>query len=123
MNLFRSTTREKGFNAESRAVRFLRRKGLKIKHQNYQCKVGEIDIIALDENSLVFIEVRHRKNQQFGSPAETVDYRKQQKIIRTSQYFLQQNKMDIACRFDVIESISSNGKEEFNWIRNAFDAF
>ena len=118
-----SPTQKKGFAAERMAAKYLQQNGLTIQQKNYRCKLGEIDIIAYDQNTLVFIEVRHRRHNRFGTAAETVTYKKQQKLIKTSQYYLQRHRLDLVCRFDVIESTIISDTYHFNWIKNAFDGF
>jgi putative endonuclease len=108
-----------GALAEARAEAFLLQQGL-VKHaKNYRCKLGEIDLIMQHNTTLVFIEVRLRSHTGFASAAESVTVRKQQKIIRTAQHYLQQHKLtDTAnCRFDVI-AFSDNGNP--GWIKDAF---
>lgn len=108
-----------GAQAEARAEAFLLQRGL-VKHaQNYRCKLGEIDLIMQHDDILVFVEVRLRTHQAFANAAESVTIRKQQKIIKTAQYYLQQYKLTdkAICRFDVI-AFSNNGEPE--WIKDAF---
>jgi putative endonuclease len=108
-----------GERAEARAEVFLVQQGL-VKHaKNYRCKLGEIDLIMQHADMLVFIEVRLRTHQSFANAAESVTIRKQQKIIKTAQYYLQEHQLtDKAnCRFDVI-AFSDNGAPE--WIKDAF---
>ncbi|MFC4892517.1 YraN family protein [Pseudofrancisella aestuarii] len=110
---------EVGAKAENLAVSFLQHKGLKILIQNYKALPhGEIDIIALDKEALVFIEVKYRKSKSFGSAEEMVNATKQQKIINTAQIFFQQNEQYLSydCRFDVV---AINNKD-LNWIKSAF---
>jgi putative endonuclease len=111
-----------GAQAEDRAEVFLRQHGLVILSKNYRCKLGEIDLIMQHAEILVFIEVRLRTHQAFANAAESVTIRKQQKIIKTAQYYLQQHHLtDKAnCRFDVI-AFSDNGNPE--WIKDAFSAY
>jgi len=108
-----------GALAEARAEVFLLQQGLVKREQNYRCKLGEIDLIMQHNTTLVFIEVRLRSHTGFASAAESVTVRKQQKIIKTAQYYLQQHQLtDTAnCRFDVI-AFSDNGNPE--WIKDAF---
>lgn len=93
-----------GKEFEQRAVDFLQDKGYLILERNYQCKFGEIDIIALDREYLVFVEVKYRKNRESGYPEEAVNYQKQRKISKTAGYYcLQKNILEnVCCRFDVI---------------------
>jgi putative endonuclease len=108
-----------GEHAEARAEVFLVQQGLVKRAKNYRCKLGEIDLIMQHTDTLVFVEVRLRTHQAFASAAESVTIRKQQKIIKAAQYYLQEHQLtDKAnCRFDVI-AFSDNGAPE--WIRDAF---
>ncbi|MDA9035173.1 YraN family protein [bacterium] len=116
------TTTGKGKQFEVLARQFLRKQGLKQFQLNFHSRFGEIDLIALDADVLVFIEVRYRKNTDHGAAAATVNFHKQQKIIRTAQHYLQKsgltNKMP--CRFDVIGISGSVDALEIQWIKNAF---
>jgi putative endonuclease len=111
-----------GALAEARAETFLLQQGLVKRAKNYRCKVGEIDLIMQHDNTLVFVEVRLRTHTAFASAAESVTYRKQQKIIKTAQYYLQQYQLTdkAICRFDVI-AFSDNGNPE--WIKDAFSVW
>ncbi len=93
-----------GAAGEEKAVIYLKEKGFQIIRQNYRRKTGEIDIIAVKENILSFIEVKYRQNDLYGSPAEAVTKQKQQKIIRTAQWFLNENPQygNMQCSFDTI---------------------
>jgi len=116
-----------GQQAEDVALKFLQTKGMRLIARNYRCKLGEIDLVMQDDGALVFIEVRYRKQSNFGDGAESVDFRKQQKIIRSAEHFLQQHRQysQSPCRIDVI-SISkqqnSDYQEIINWIPNAIQA-
>ena len=94
--------------------------------RNYQCRFGEIDIIAKDGEYTCFVEVRLRKTNNFGSPADTIDKRKQQKIIKTAQTYAVQNGIyDTPMRFDaVLINAETDGEklvnEEIQIIKNAF---
>ena len=106
-----------GRAGEKRAVVFLKKKGFKILKTNYKPVFGEIDIIAQDKDTIVFIEVKTRTSDNYGVPSEAVDKRKQEKYYKTATYYLQtEKKTDSTCRFDVIEI--ENG--EINHIFNAF---
>ena len=113
-----------GNKVETQAEHWLVDKGLKPLNRNYSCQWGEIDIIMEDSTYLVFIEVRYRKQSIYGSPAETVTRKKQQKIRLTAEHFLLSHSQHRRknCRFDVIAAQpgNSSGKLSFNWIRNAF---
>jgi putative endonuclease len=115
-----------GNRFEDRAAQLLAAQGLKILTRNYTAKTGEIDIIALENNCLVFLEVRARSNPHYVSAAASVDRRKQQRIVRTAQHFLKANPRlaHAACRFDVIafEPRQSTRELSANWIKSAFSA-
>jgi len=86
---------------------------------NFRCKIGEIDIVGKDEDTLVFFEVKYRSSDYMGSPKEAVNYLKIKKICRVSDFYRLINKIDdnIKIRYDVI---SIKG-QEVEWIKNAFD--
>jgi putative endonuclease len=107
----------RGESAEEQAHRFLINKGLKPVFRNYRCKQGELDLIMTDQQTLVIIEVRYRKSDQYGSALESVTRTKQSRIIAATHSYLSSQKTDRPIRFDVV-AISGNGKIE--WIQNAF---
>ena len=115
-----------GNRFEDVAAELIIRQGLRIVARNFSAKTGEIDIIALENNVLVFVEVRARSNPYFLSAAASVDPRKQRRIIRTAQLYLQRNRQwsDLPCRFDVIafEPRQSTLEETGHCIRSAFTA-
>lgn len=111
----------KGRDGEKLAEAYLRSQGCKTIAVNVTSKFGEIDIICRDQSELVFVEVRYRSQRNYGTAAETVSMRKQQKVIKTAQYFLQQHPKfnSLYMRFDVIGIDASNNIE---WIKGAFQA-
>jgi len=115
-----------GDSYESRAVQWLQDQGIRTLARNFRGRTGEIDIIAQDEEHLVFLEVRARSNRHFASAAASVDRGKQQRIMRTAQLFLQRHPQlaKMPCRFDVIafEPPQSATCPEIRWIRGAFTA-
>lgn len=120
------TTREQGEATEKLAAEYLKEQGLKLVGQNFHSRFGELDLIMMDNENLVFVEVRYRRSNNFGSGAETITASKQSKLMKTASVYLQQHaKMNqYPARFDVV-SISGSvetGKLEFNWIENAFGA-
>ncbi len=116
-----STDKSTGAQAEAYALAFLEGQGLVKLTQNYRCKLGEIDLIMQDKDQLVFVEVRLRTHRAFANAAESVTIRKQQKIIKTALYYLQQHRLTESahCRFDVI-AFSDTGAPD--WIKDAFSA-
>ena len=107
-----------GAQAEQRAAQYLRQHGLKPVAQNFRGRFGEIDLIMRDGATLVFIEVRLRRNANFGGAAASIDARKQQRIIRTAQQFLASLAHIPPCRFDAV-LIDDHG---IQWLKNAFEA-
>ena len=110
-----------GVQAEQWAAQYLRQQGLKLIAQNYRGRFGEIDLIMQDGVSLVFIEVRLRRNAGFGGAAASIDTRKQQRIIRTAQQYLATLANTPPCRFDVVLMDDVQGVQA-QWLKNAFDA-
>ncbi|MBL1321592.1 MAG: YraN family protein [Methylophaga sp.] len=112
-----------GKQAEELASQYLQKQNLTLIDQNYHCRRGEIDLIMQDQHTLVFVEVRYRKNARFGSALESINHKKQAKIITTAEHYLLQSKDDyFDCRFDVIAimPIHNSDKPEITWIKNAF---
>ncbi len=109
--------------AERRARAYLKRRGLKAVEHNYACKLGEIDVIARDGSTLVFVEVRFRRSSTHGTAAASVTKTKQQRIVKTASHFLLTHPewSSFPTRFDVVAVARSNNRIQFEWIRNAFD--
>lgn len=111
--------RNKGNLGEKTALKYLLNKGYKILEKNFTTKIGEIDIIAKDNDIVVFIEVKLRRNSKYGHPFEAVDFRKQRKIINTAKlYEKYKNLHNIQFRFDIIEVYLD--ENHINHIPNAF---
>ncbi|MBX9755324.1 MAG: YraN family protein [Pseudomonadaceae bacterium] len=114
-----------GRAAEQQARSHLEQQGLRLLAQNWACRVGELDLVMLDGDTVVFVEVRYRQHAAWGGALESVDARKRRKISATAQYFLQQEPhwAKHPCRFDVVAmSASAQPSERLNWIQNAFDS-
>jgi len=109
---------QQGLAAEKVAATFLQQQGLTLVAKNFSCKYGEIDLIMRDANSLVFVEVRLRRNADFGGAAMSINPSKQGKLARSAEYYLQLHG-DCACRFDVILMRSAD-INTVEWIQNAF---
>lgn len=91
MTFFRQQLGKKG---EDLAVEHLQKYGYKIIARNYKNKIGELDIIASQKKTLVFVEVKTKTEDEFGNPLEMIDWKKQRKLIKCIQYYLLQNKID-----------------------------
>ncbi|MEG0812722.1 MAG: YraN family protein [Clostridium sp.] len=114
----RQNNRATGRFYEEQASAFLNGLGYKILEHNFYCRSGEIDLIARDGRYLVFIEVKYRATGERGDPAESVDLKKQKKIINTARYYLLTHNYEecIPCRFDVVAIL----KNEIRVIKDAF---
>jgi len=99
----RSWRRQQGQHGEQMAVQFLQRQGYRIQQQNYRCRGGEVDIIAWDGPTLVFIEVKTKGQTAFGAPQAMVHGQKQKKIVHVAMVYVQQHQMqEVNIRFDVV---------------------
>lgn len=112
-----------GKEAEQQAESFLQQQGLLSLHRNYKCRRGELDLVMLNDDTLVFIEVRHRGNQRFGGALSSITKSKQQRVIKAAQEFLLREKVHHmqACRFDVVTVDGDINRPHIEWIPNAFD--
>lgn len=116
----KENNRKKGARKEMEAAAWLEGKGLQILERNYRCKKGEIDLIAREDGTYVFLEVKYRKGEGSGHPAEAVDERKQKRISGSALWYLiEQGALEAPCRFDVIAVDGEVGS--ICWYRNAFD--
>ena len=108
-----------GAEGERSASEYLTRKGARILEANYRRPTGEIDLIARQGRTLLFVEVKRRASLRYGRPAEAVNRAKQLHILRTALLYLQENGLeDASVRFDIIEVLPG----EIRHIENAFDA-
>ncbi|MDH5361465.1 MAG: YraN family protein [Gammaproteobacteria bacterium] len=117
-----NTPQERGLQAEQQACEFLQQQGFRLIEKNFSCRLGELDLIMLQDTKLIFVEVKYRTGTQYGYASEAVDHRKQQKIIRSAEYFLQQHPQlaEMQCRFDVI-SFTGPGLQ-IEWLPDAFSS-
>lgn len=111
--------KEDGAKAEELAAVFLQRRGLAVVEKNYRCRQGEIDLICIDNQVLVFVEVRLRRNQSFGGAAESITRQKQRRIILAAQHYLAKLSKLPPCRFDAV-LLDGAGPEAIGWVRDAF---
>ncbi len=109
---------ETGRKYEEKAAAFLQEQGVKLLFRNYRCRQGEVDLIGIHENCLVFIEVKYRKDKRQGMPEEAVGVKKQMKICRTSDYFriCHRKYAMMQVRYDVVAIMADTIK----WYQNAF---
>lgn len=114
-----------GRAAEDQTLVMLRRAGLTLLARNYRCPQGELDLVMRDGDTLAVIEVRYRRESGFGKAADTVDARKQAKLLRATQHYLQQNPplRRLPARFDVVAiTEDSDSAPQVEWIKDAFRA-
>ncbi len=113
-------TSQQGQIAEDEACQFLQKQGLKLVEKNYRCRTGEIDLIMQDKEALVFVEVRYRAKNDYGSALDSVDQNKIQKLISAASHYVSIHQPDLPMRFDVV---GFDASLKPNWISNAFSAF
>ncbi len=108
----------KGETAEQIAAAFLLNRGLKIIHRNYRCRFGEIDLVAQDGKTLVFVEVKSRRTEDFGGAAASITHGKREKLLRAARHYLAQNRSMPPCRFDAV--LIRGEPPQLEWVKNAF---
>lgn len=113
-----NSKQELGKKGEEIACIYLEEKGYKIIEKNFFCKLGEIDIIAKKEKTIIFIEVKTRKNNSFGNPAEAVNKRKQIHMYNVAIYYMLIKRLkNVHVRFDAIEIMRERGDFKINHIK------
>jgi len=108
-----------GKDAEDVAAAFLQARKLEILVRNYRCRFGEIDLVARDGMTLVFIEVRMRRHDRFGGAAQSITATKRAKLLRAARHYIAGMSSPPACRFDALLIKGADGSVE--WIKNAFE--
>ena len=118
----RREKKDLGKKGEEKALRFLKKKGYRIIETNYVCRMGEMDLIAKEKDTLVFIEVKTRTSTMFGPPQLAVNSWKQRQLSKVALNFLKEKKLeDVKARFDVVAILLGQKGEEIELIKNAFD--
>ena len=112
-----------GKQGEEKALIFLESQGYEIVATNWHEHKFEMDIIAIDNDEIVFVEVKTRATDFFGSPEDAVTIAKQQHLIEGANYYLEQYEIDLNARFDVIAIVVNENKTVVNHIKDAFSAF
>lgn len=109
----------KGLHYEDLALSYLQQQGLQLIERNFRCKTGEIDLIMKKSAELIFVEVKYRANNHFGGALAAVTRQKQQKLLRTARWYLQQKELsNAACRIDVL-AIEGQPPYQYHWLKNA----
>ena len=110
-----------GDEGEEIAMHYLKRRGYKVIERNHKNRFGEVDIIALHKGTLVFIEVKSRRTDEYGMPFEAVDHRKQEKLKKVALMYLKKLKKEVPARFDVVSIRFEDGKPGIELIPDAFE--
>ena len=108
----------RGELAEDAAAEFLAGRGMRLVERNYRCRFGEIDLIMSDAGTLVFVEVRYRRNKFFGGALESITATKREKLLRTARHYMSARGHIPRCRFDAV--LLNGDTAEIEWIENAF---
>lgn len=116
--------RARGDAVETAALEFLQQHGLRLLARNAQARGGELDLVMIDHDSVVFVEVRYRASAMFGGGAASVDAGKRRKLVRAAQVFLLRHPQhaESPCRFDVIDAGGDPGAPRIEWLKDAFRA-
>ena len=111
-----------GKKGEGKALRFLKKKGYRIIEKNYVCKLGEMDIIAKEKDTLVFVEVKTRTTTEFGPPQLAVNSSKQRQLSKVALNYLKEKQLEeVKARFDVVAILLGQKGEQIELIRDAFE--
>jgi putative endonuclease len=116
------STRDQGQRGEDIAWEYLKKRGYKILERNYRCRYGEIDLVAKDGETIVFVEVKSRRSAAFGEPEESVGVAKQKKISTVALCYLEEKHLhNHEARFDVVSILTTTGEHKIVLIPDAFD--
>lgn len=111
-----------GYKGESFAAEYYKKLGFEITAQNYSCRGGEVDVIAENSDSVIFIEVKTRSENSLYSPAEAVDLKKQKRLTLAAMKYICESSCEKQTQFDIFEVYSHNGRiYKVNRIENAFE--
>lgn len=111
-----------GLLGEELALAHLTSHGLTLVTRNYRAKVGELDLVMLDRQTLVFVEVRCRSSKQYGGPAASITWEKQRRLVRAAEHLLMKRSelRSYPARFDVVAITTGEPEAKVDWIRSAF---
>jgi putative endonuclease len=109
-----------GEKGESLAKEYLEKLGYQIITSNWRERKFEIDLIAIDNNEIVFVEVKTRSTSFFGNPEEAVTDKKQNHLLNGADFYIQENEIDLECRFDIVAIVLNSNEQEIKHIKNAF---
>ncbi|MDF0606384.1 YraN family protein [Neisseriaceae bacterium TC5R-5] len=106
-----------GQQAEDRALAFLQARGLTLVERNWSCRAGELDLVMRDQAHWVFVEVRHRASERFGSAAQSITPAKRRKLEQAAAMYLSIKGLNVPCRFDAVLTVADAPPE---WLKNIF---
>lgn len=109
----------RGEQAEALAAAFVEDRGLRIVARNYRCRYGELDLVARDADTLVFIEVRRRTDLRFGGAAASINASKREKLLKAARHYLAGLPVAPACRFDAV--LLTGEPPRIEWLRNVIE--
>ena len=109
-----------GERAEAAALDHLLAQGMKLVERNFRCRQGEIDLVMRDGTGLVFVEVRFRSSDRFGSSLESVDARKRARLVAAASRYLMMRRADCPARFDVVALVPGPERFAIQWVKDAF---
>ncbi|GAA3906971.1 YraN family protein [Halomonas cibimaris] len=118
-----STARARGSAIEQLAAEWLAQRGLTLLGRNQHAKGGELDLVMQDQDTLVFVEVKHRTTTRYGHPLESVTPQKQRRLIKAARSYLARAQHTCPCRFDILAVTGTPPALTFDWVQAAFDAF
>ncbi len=117
-----STRSEVGRKGEQLAFRYLKRRGYRIVELNYRCPLGEVDIVAREGDTIVFVEVKTRRDASYGRPREAIGFKKRSQLSKVAQYFLKVRRAEhLSARFDVMEIEIDEDGPRIELLKNAFE--
>jgi putative endonuclease len=111
-----------GQRAEENALAYLQQRGFRLVERNYRCRLGEIDLVMEDRDRLVFVEVRYRASGRYGSALESIDGRKQARLVAAANHYLVSKRIDRPSRFDVVALSPGGSGLTVQWVKDAFQA-
>lgn len=120
-----SATQDRGRFWEQEVSAYLRQRGLSILENGYRCRVGELDIVCCEGETLVIVEVRARARAEHGGALASVDERKRRKIVGATRHYLMRHpeRYSGAVRFDVVGIDGIADRPKITWVKNAFETF
>ena len=124
MSVAHANSTERGAWAEGVALRFALKQGLREEARNYRCRFGELDLILLDNETLVFVEVRFRPDDAMVSAVQSISEAKQRRLLASAEHYLQRDGSNDTrdCRFDVIAVSGDEHQPVVQWLRDAIQA-